>query len=68
MSATSLPAMIVEDIDLRARPSMVAFAFHPMSCAHIWEPHLFETERAYCPRCGSSARWANDPRASTEAT
>ena len=66
MSATSLPAMIVNDIDLRTRPSMVAFAFHPMSCGHIWEPHLYETGRAYCARCGSSARWVNDFRASKE--
>lgn len=62
MSATTLPAMIVDDVELRARPSFLAFASDPMACDHVWEPHLVETGRAYCPRCGSRARWLDDPR------
>jgi hypothetical protein len=63
MTATAIPTMVVEDVDLRARPGIVAFAADPMECDHVWEPHLCETGRAYCARCGSSARWVNDPRA-----
>jgi hypothetical protein len=54
--------MIVEGVELRTRPSLIKFAFHPMDCDHLWEPHLIETGKAYCPRCGSSARWSGDPR------
>jgi len=62
VSATVVPTMIVEDIELRTRPSIIAPLADPMSCDHLWEAHLWETGRAYCPRCGSNARWINDPR------
>lgn len=62
MSTTTIPSMIVEDLDLRTRPSLLAFLADPMECTHRWEPHLYETGRAHCPRCGSFARWVNDPR------
>jgi len=63
MTATVIPTMIVEDVELRSRPCTMRFKFDPMACEHRWEPHLYETARAYCPRCGSFARWVNDPRA-----
>ena len=63
MSATTLAAMIVENIEPRFGPSLVPFQMDPMACEHLWEPHLWETGRAYCARCGSFARWTNDPRA-----
>ena len=63
MTATAIPTMIVEDVEPCARPSLLKFASDPMECGHRWEPHLWETSRAYCPRCGSIARWVNDPRA-----
>lgn len=66
MTATSIPSMVVDEVELRTRPSLVAFHGDPIDCAHVWEPHLWETGRAYCARCGSSARWANDPRAATQ--
>lgn len=62
MTRTLFPSMIIEDVEPSPKPSFLAFAFHPMSCDHLWEPHLVETGRAYCARCGSSARWVNDPR------
>lgn len=62
MSATSIPSMLVDDVELRAHPSVLRFEVDPMDCAHVWEPHLWESGRAYCARCGSRARWANDPR------
>jgi hypothetical protein len=55
--------MIVEDVELRARPG---FHGDSLACDHVWEPHLPDTGRAYCPRCGSFARWVNDPRAADE--
>ena len=64
MTATAIPTMVVEDVDLCARPSILTFQGDPIDCDHVWEPHLWETGRAYCPRCGSRARWVNDPRAS----
>jgi hypothetical protein len=67
VTTTRLASMIIEDVDLRSRPSLLAFSFDPMDCDHVWEPHLVETGRAYCPRCGSSARWINDPRITAEA-
>lgn len=67
MTATVIPTMIIEDVDLRARPGIVTFSADPMDCDHVWEPHLYETGRAYCARCGSFARWANDPRTTAEA-
>ena len=68
MTKTALAAMIVDNVEPRARPSFIAFAFHPMDCDHLWEPHLVETGRAYCPRCGSFARWADDPRLTEDAS
>jgi len=68
MSTTTIPSMIVEDVELRTRPSLMTFHTDPIACVHRWEPHLWETGRAYCPRCGSLARWANDPRAQEGAT
>ena len=63
MSATKIPSMIVEDVQLRTRPSIVPSLVDPIDCAHLWEAHLWEVGGAYCPRCGSHARWVNDPRA-----
>lgn len=54
--------MVVVDVDLRTRPSLLRFMTDPFGCLHRWEPHLVETGKAYCPRCGSYARWVNDPR------
>lgn len=31
-------------------------------CKHKWEPHLWDSGRAYCPRCRSFAAWPTDPR------
>jgi hypothetical protein len=62
VSTTTIPSMIVDDVDLRTRPSLLAFLADPMGCDHRWEPHLYETGRAHCPRCGSFGRWVNDPR------
>jgi hypothetical protein len=67
VTTTALPAMIVDDVDLRSRPSILRTHRDPMDCDHVWEPHLVETGRAYCPRCGSCARWPNDPRLVEEA-
>lgn len=63
MTATMVPTMIVEDVELRVRPSLLTTHINPIDCSHFWEPHLWETGRAYCARCGSFARWVNDPRA-----
>ena len=63
MTATTIPTMIVEDVEPCARPSLIKFSADPMECTHRWEPHLVETSRAYCARCGTRARWVNDPRA-----
>ena len=65
MTATVIPTMVVDDVELRSRPG---FAGDPIDCGHVWEPHLWDTGRAYCPRCGSFARWVNDPRASEESS
>lgn len=67
MTSTVIPTMHVEDVELRVRPSILTFHGDPIDCDHVWEAHLMETGRAYCPRCGSLARWVNDPRA-TEAS
>jgi hypothetical protein len=61
-SVARIPSMIVDDVELRVRPSIVQFQIDPMNCDHVWEPHLWDTGRAYCARCGSLARWVNDPR------
>lgn len=63
MTATVIPTMLVEDVEPCPRPSILAFDAHPMECDHLWEPHSSETGSAYCSRCGSVARWSNDPRA-----
>ena len=62
MSKTTIPTMMVDDVELRSRPG-IANLRDPIDCDHLWEPHLWEIGRAYCPRCGSIARWVNDPRA-----
>ena len=63
MTATTVPTMVVVDVELRSRPSLLSSHVDPMDCGHVWEPHQWETGRAYCARCGSFARWVNDPRA-----
>jgi hypothetical protein len=65
MTATVIPTMVVEDVELRSRPGLT-FHIDPMVCDHVWEPHLWERGRAYCACCGSYARWINDPRAIEE--
>jgi hypothetical protein len=57
-----ISTMVVDDVELRDRPSIVRFLFDPMICDHVWEAHLWDTGRAFCARCGSHARWVNDPR------
>ncbi len=49
------------DIELRANPSFILLD-DPTNCDHAWESHLWEHGRAYCPCCGSFARWVDDPR------
>ena len=60
MTRTSIPTMIVDDVELRTRPGL-SILRDPFDCDHRWEPHLLENGRAYCARCGSYARWVNDP-------
>lgn len=67
MTATAIATMVVEDIELRTQLGVLLSLVDPMTCDHVWEPHLWETGRAYCPSCGSIARWVNDPRATSEA-
>lgn len=62
MTTVVIPTMVVDSVELRVRPSIVPFKHHPVSCDHAWEPHLWSNGRAYCARCGSQARWVNDPR------
>jgi hypothetical protein len=59
-------AMQITDVQLRDRPSVILSHVDPSVCVHAWEPHLWERGRAYCPRCGSYARWVDDPRLSGE--
>jgi len=54
--------MLVDKVELRVQPSLLASLVDPIDCDHPWEPHLWEIGCAYCPRCGSLARWVNDPR------
>jgi hypothetical protein len=61
MTATMISTRIVKD-PARPGPS-IDFDAEPMTCDQLWEAHASETGRAYCPRCGSVARWPNDPRA-----
>ena len=61
MTATAIPTMVVDDVELRVRPGFLSHG-DPLACDHVWEPHLWDTGRAYCPCCGSFARWVNDPR------
>jgi hypothetical protein len=68
VTATSIPTMVVDDVETRTRPSVLTFHGDPIDCDHVWEPHLRETGRAYCARCGSFARWVNDPRATEESS
>ena len=65
MTATTVPTMLVEDVELRAYPAI--FQIDPLDCDHLWEPHLWRPGRAQCCRCGSFARWTNDPRAAEAA-
>jgi hypothetical protein len=62
MTTTTIPSMIVDNVELRSRPSILTIHVDPMICDHVWEPHLWEHGGAYCSRCGSLARWVNDPR------
>jgi len=66
MTATAIPTMVVEDVELLSRLGLLTLLTDPMACDHLWEPHFMETGRAYCARCGSLARWVNDPRAREE--
>jgi len=62
VTATAIPTMIVDDVELRACSGTLRFSAEPLTCDHLWEPHLWDNGRAYCPHCGSFARWVNDPR------
>jgi hypothetical protein len=62
VTSTIIPSMIIEAVELRSRPGIVTFKADPIACDHVWEPHLWEVGHAYCPQCGSIARWVNDPR------
>lgn len=66
MTAPVIPSMLVEDIELRWQPSILGAYADPIGCDHAWEPHLWEIGRVVCARCGSLARWVNDPRAQGE--
>lgn len=55
MSTTTVPTMIVEDIELRVQPSLTCRK-HPMDCDHVWEP-LWGTDHARCIACKSLAHW-----------
>ena len=67
MTATAIPSMIIDDVDLRSHLGILTLYSDPFACGHVWEPHSGETGRAYCSRCGSFARWVNDPRVAEEA-
>ncbi len=54
--------MVVDEVEPRCKPSLFWLPADPLGCEHVWEPHAWEMGRAHCPRCGSIARWANDPR------
>lgn len=54
--------MLVEDVQPRFGVGAIRFPRDPMRCDHLWEGHLWEIGRAYCPWCGSFGRWVNDPR------
>jgi hypothetical protein len=64
MSATIIPTMIVEDVELSVQPSLT-FHGDPIDCDHVWEPYLLEANRACCTRCRSLARWI-DTREQTQ--
>lgn len=68
MTTTRVASMVIDDVELRVRPSFVLFEAEPMDCDHAWEPHIYEHGRAYCPSCGSFAHWVNDPRLEEEAS
>ena len=55
MSTTTVPTMIVENVELRVQPSLT-FRGDPIDCDHIWEP-LWGTDRACCTSCMAHARW-----------
>ena len=48
-----IATMIVTDVELCTRPTIIRFQADPIDCDHVWEPHLYDDGRAYCPRCGS---------------
>lgn len=54
--------VIVSNIQLRTRESIIKFAHDPQTCSHDWEFHLWDCGDAYCPLCGSLATADNDPR------
>jgi hypothetical protein len=56
MSLTTIPTMVVEDVELRIQPGLT-FPGDPIDCDHIWEPRFSETERAHCVCCTAHARW-----------
>jgi hypothetical protein len=56
--------MIIEAVELNVPGRGLKFEAPAANCQHEWEPHLWEHGRAYCARCGSFARWINDPRLS----
>lgn len=68
MSKTVIPTMIVDEVELRVQPSLLTDLVDPIDCDHGWEPHSWDIGSAYCLRCGSRARWVNDPRVSQEIT
>ena len=36
MTATSIPTMLVDDVELRARPSILTSHRDPFDCDHVW--------------------------------
>jgi len=56
MSATIIPTMIVEDVELYVQPGLTSHV-DPIDCDHLWEPHYCEVRRACCGRCQALARW-----------
>ncbi len=55
--------VIVTDVKLNDhRGDFIRMENRSSECFHEWEFHMWDTGRAYCPKCGSFATATNDPR------
>lgn len=59
MSVTTIPTMIVMDVETRA-PLRTVFLGDLIDCDHLWEPHPDDLDKALCARCASVARWSKN--------